>query len=432
MIAAMDSERELLGCCLLGRLDWLEVSGALSPDEWADNRHRMIVTLMDRLGADGSQWDGVSVMQSVTGPLRAYVGELMAGSRLLTKSVDWHVGAIRSASKRRRLIGECERLAQLAARETDADMVLSDAQAAMLALLDDAVTAGPVSIVQAAQEWFQELDRRLEHHGDTLGMPSGLSDLDKLTGGFEPGELIVIAGRPSHGKTTLAMNLAEHAMLREQQSVLAFSLEMSRSELVNRMAASLSRVDMHKFRQPRKMDDGEWGRLSEALASVNDKAFWIDDTPALHINQIRARARAHAQRRGLQLVIVDYLGLARGDSPKLYEAVTQISGGLKALAKELRVPVIAVAQLNREADKRGSHRPAMSDLRDSGAVEQDADKILFVWRPEIYEPDNPMVAGKAEVIVAKNRNGETGIVPLEFRGSHNRFVQPAYGYEGMS
>ena len=432
MIAALDSERELLGGCLLGRLDWLEVSSLISPDQWGDTRHRAVVAVMDRLGADGSKWDGVSVMQSVAPPVRSYVGELMAGSMLLTKGVDWHVAAIRNAAKRRRLIAECERLAQRAANETDAELVLSDAQAAMLALLDTSVTSGPINITAAAQEWFEELDRRMELHGDLLGMPSGWSDLDRLTGGFEPGELIVIAGRPSHGKTTLAMNMAEHAMLREQQSVLVFSLEMSRSELVNRMAASLSKVDLHKFRQPRKLDDGDWGRLSEALSSVNEKSLWIDDTAALHINQIRARARAHAQRRGLQLVIVDYLGLARGDSPKLYEAVTQISGGLKALAKELRVPVIAVAQLNREVDKRGSHRPSMSDLRDSGAIEQDADKILFVWRPEIYEPDNPMVAGKAEVIVAKNRNGETGIVGMEFRGAHNRFVQPAFGYEDVA
>lgn len=432
MIAATESERELLGSCLLGRLDWLEVSGLLSPEDWGDSRNRAVAAAMDKLSAEGSSWDGVSVMQSISPNVRPYVGELMAGTLLLSRSVDWHVNAIRNAARRRKLIAECERLAQRALNETDAEVVLSDAQAAMLALLDASVTSGPTSIATAAKDWLNELERRMELHGDLLGLATGWSELDKLTGGFEPGELVVIAGRPSHGKTTLAMNIAEHAMLREQQSVLVFSLEMSRAELINRMAASISRVDLHKFRQPRKLDDGEWARLIKALSSVHEKSLWIDDTAALHINQIRARARAHAQRRGLQLVIVDYLGLARGDSPKPYEAVTQISGGLKALAKELRVPVLAVAQLNREVEKRGTHRPAMSDLRDSGAVEQDADKILFVWRPEIYEPENPIVAGKAEVIVAKNRNGETGIVGMEFRGAHNRFVQPALGFEEVA
>jgi len=426
MIAAMESERELLGCCLLGRLDWLEVSSEVRPDEWALPEHRALAEAMDRLAADGPGWDGVSVMQAVDGKARALVGELMAGSRLLTKSMDWHAAAIRGAARRRRLVTECNRIAQAAAESDDADQVVSDAQAAMLALLDGATKNGPVLVSDSAAQFLDELDRRLEAHGDLLGVSSGWSDLDRITGGFEPGQLIVVAGRPSHGKTTLAMNMAEHAILRGGQSVLVFSLEMSRQELVGRMAASMARVDMGKFRQPRRLEDSEWASLTQAIASVHGKPLWIDDTSALHINQIRARARAHAQRRGLQMVIVDYLGLARGDSPKLYEAVTQISGGLKALAKELQIPVIAVAQLNREADKRGSHRPAMSDLRDSGALEQDADKILFVWRPELYEPDNAMVAGQAEILVAKNRSGQTGIVTMMFQGKYNRFVQPAY------
>ena len=429
MIAALDSERELLGGCLLGHLDWLEIAGAVASDEWADAGHRALVATLDSLSAKGNQWDGVSVVQESQGRARQLAGELMAGAHLLSKSVDWHVGAIRNAARRRKLIAECQRLALLATHNTDADAVLSDAQAAMLALLDNQTRSGPVSVTDTAQEWYAELERRLELHGDVLGLPTGFADIDRLTGGFEPGELVVVAGRPGHGKTTFAMNCAEHALLREDKSVLVFSLEMSRQELVTRMAASMSRVNMRKFRQPRQLDESEWPRVTNAMASVHDKPLWIDDTGALHINQIRARARAHAQRKGLQLVIVDYLGLARGDSPKLYEAVTQISGGLKALAKELHVPVIAVAQLNRDVERRKNGRPMMSDLRDSGAVEQDADKILFVWRPEVSEPDNPMLTGKAEIILAKNRNGETGLVEMLFRGEFNRFEQMAQGYD---
>ena len=423
MIGALDSERELLGGCLLGHLDWLEIASLLATDEWSDPGHREVVTILDKLSAQGSKWDGVSVVQEAQGRARGLAGELMAGAHLLSKSVDWHVAAIRNASRRRKLIAECQRLALLATHNTDADAVLSDAQASMLALLDTQTRNGPVSVTDTASDWYAELERRLELHGDVLGLPSGFSKLDDLTGGFEPGELIVIAGRPGHGKTTLAMNIAEHALLREDKSVLVFSLEMSRQELVTRMAASMARVNLRKFRTPRQLDDADWPRVTEAMSSVHGKPLWIDDTGALHINQIRARARAHAQRKGLQLVIVDYIGLARGDSPKLYESVTQISGALKALAKELQIPVIAVAQLNRDVERRKNGRPMMSDLRDSGAVEQDADKILMVWRPEVSDPENAMLAGAAEVVLAKNRNGETGVVDMTFRGAFNRFDQ---------
>jgi replicative DNA helicase len=423
MIAALESERELLGGVLLGNLDWLEIASAVASDEWADPGHRQIVQILDRLAAHGSQWDGVSVVQEAQGGARELAGDLMASARLLSKGVDWHVTAIRNAARRRKLIAECQRIALLATNNKDADSVLSDAQAAMLSLLDNQTRSGPVSVTDTAKDWYDELERRLEMHGDVLGLPTGFPKLDELTGGLEPGELVIIAGRPGHGKTTLAMNVAEHALLREEKSVLVFSLEISRQELVTRMAASMSRVNLRKFRTPRQLDEADWPRVTQAMSAVHGKPLWIDDTGALHINQIRARARAHAQRKGLQLIVVDYLGLARGDSPKLYEAVTQISGQLKALAKELHVPVIAVAQLNRDVERRKNGRPMMSDLRDSGAVEQDADKILFVWRPEVSDPDNVALAGAAEVVLAKNRNGVTGTVDMTFRGEFNRFEQ---------
>ena len=427
MIAALDSERELLGAVLVGRLAWADIAGELSADDFALAVHRDVFAVMAAQAATGNDWDGVSCLQAATEQARPAIGDLMAGAWLLGKLPGVHVNAIRSAARRRRLIAECSRIAEAAATDTDADRLVSDAQAAMFGLLDSQTRNGAVTIASAAAEWMDELERRLDSTGNILGVPSGFSDIDRLTGGFEPGQLIVVAGRPAMGKTTLAMNIAENAMLRSGVSVLVFLLEMSRQELVGRMAASMGRIDMGKFKQPRGMDDGEWGRLSAALASVHDKPLHIDDTSALHVNQIQARARAHAQRHGVGLIIVDYLGLVRADSAKPYEAVTQISGGLKAIAKELGVPLIAVAQLNRDVDKRSSHRPTMSDLRDSGSIEQDADKVLFVWREEMYQPDNDMVKGQAEVIVSKNRQGETGIVPLLFRGEQNRFAEPAYG-----
>ena len=429
MISANDSERELLGAVLTGRLAWTEVAAQVAPDDWGDDRHRAVAQTIAAVADAGGDWDGVSVLQSSTASVRPVVGELMAGQYFFVTKPETHIARVVGAARRRKLVQECNRIAQAAVAQEDADLVISDAQAAMLNLLDRSTRESVVSVSDAASEWLQEIERRLDATGDVLGVSSGLSDLDELTGGFEPGQLIVIAGRPSHGKTTLAMNIAENAMLRQEQSALVFSLEMGRQELVGRMAASIGRVDMAKFKRPKKLDASDWPKIAHAVSVVNDRPLYIDDSGGLHFSQIKARARAHMQRYGAQLIVVDYLGLVKADSAKPYEATTQVSNAMKAMAKELRVPVILVAQLNREVDKRSTPRPVMSDLRDSGAIEQDADKILFVWRQEIYEPENPTVAGQAEVIVAKNRNGETGIVPLMFIGKHNRFVQPAYGYE---
>lgn len=432
MIAAHDSERELLGAVLIGRLAWTTVAARLAPGDWGSPQHRAIADLIARVADDGEGWDGVAVLQSADSKFRPMVGALLAGQYFFETKPDAHMARVVSASRRRKLVFECQRIAEAAVDQEDADLAISDAQAAMLTLLDKSTSEAAVSVSDAAAEWIEELERRIEAVGDTLGVVSGLADLDAQTGGFEPGQLIVLAGRPGHGKTTLAMGIAEHAMLRQDKSVLVFSLEMQRQELVGRMAASIGRVDMARMKNAKSLDDADWGRISQAVTAVHGKPLYIDDTGGLHINQIRARARAHVQRFGAQLVIVDYLGLVRADSVRPYEATTQVSNAMKALAKELKVPVILVAQLNREVDKRGTPRPVMSDLRDSGAIEQDADKIIFVWRQEVYEPENEMVRGQAEAIVAKNRNGETGIVPLLFVGQHNRFALPAFGYEGAA
>jgi replicative DNA helicase len=429
MISAYESERELLGAVLMDRLAWSAVSAQVAPEDWGDSDHRAVAALIEEVASKGRDWDGVAVVQSAPPPIRAVVGDLMAGQYFFATKPETHIARVVSASRRRKLVAECQRVARDAVDEEDADLAISNAQGAMLSLLGRSTTEAAVSVSDAAGEWLEEIERRMDATGDILGISSGLSTLDEITGGFEPGQLIVVAGRPSHGKTTLAMNIAEHAMLREDKSVLVFSLEMGRQELVSRMAASVGRVDMGRFKKPKKLDQDDWARISSAIASVHQKPLYIDDSGGLHFNQIKARARAHMQRHGCQLIVVDYLGLVKADSTKPYEATTQISGAMKALAKELQVPVILVAQLNREVDKRTTPRPVMSDLRDSGAVEQDADKIIFIWRQEVYEPENVSVSGQAEAIVAKNRNGETGLVPLFFVGKHNRFAVPAYGYD---
>jgi replicative DNA helicase len=257
---------------------------------------------------------------------------------------------------------------------------------------------------------------------EVIGVPTGFIDLDRMTSGLQPGELIIVAGRPSMGKTSLVMNIAEHVALELKRPVAVFSMEMSGPQLAMRMIGSVGRVDQHQLRSGTFPED-DWPRLVEAVGRLNDAPIFIDDTAGLNALEVRARARRlHRQCGGLALIVVDYLQLmsASGREENRATEIAEISRSLKGLAKELKVPVVALSQLNRSVDARQDKRPMMSDLRESGALEQDADLILFIYRDEVYNPDTPN-KGIAEIIVAKQRNGPTGKVNLTFLGKYTRF-----------
>jgi replicative DNA helicase len=270
-----------------------------------------------------------------------------------------------------------------------------------------------------------------ENKSDVTGLSTGFVDLDEKTAGLQQGDLIIVAGRPSMGKTAFALNMAEHVAIGSGAPVAIFSMEMGATQLAMRMLGSIGRVDQQNMRTGRLTDE-EWGNLSTAMSRLHEAPIFIDETGALNVLELRSRARRiHRQYGKLGLVVVDYLQLMSASSQYQNEnratEISEISRGLKALAKELSVPVVALSQLNRALESRTEKRPLMSDLRESGAIEQDADVILFIYRDEVYYPDKPDAKGRAEVIIGKQRNGPIGTVNMTFLGRFTRFENVAHG-----
>ncbi|NNF66572.1 MAG: replicative DNA helicase, partial [Gammaproteobacteria bacterium] len=275
------------------------------------------------------------------------------------------------------------------------------------------------------------LDKLHNSPGDLTGVSSGFSELDKMTAGLQPGDLIIVAGRPSMGKTSLAMNIAENAALGKISTPAAiFSMEMSSDQVALRMISSLGQLDQSKLRNG-KFRDEDWPTITGVIAQMSEAPIFIDDTPALSPTEVRARARRLKREQGLGLIVLDYIQLmgTGGKVENRATEISEISRGLKALARELEVPVIALSQLNRSVEQRNDKKPVMSDLRESGAIEQDADVILFIYRDEVYDKESPR-KGVADIIVAKQRNGPIGEFPLTFRGQYTRFddfIPDSYG-----
>jgi replicative DNA helicase len=265
------------------------------------------------------------------------------------------------------------------------------------------------------------IDKLFQQDNPITGVPSGFSDLDEMTAGLQPSDLIIIAGRPSMGKTTLALNFAENAAIKYQVPVAIFSMEMPGEQLALRMMSSLGRIDQHKIRTG-KLEDDDWPRLTSAVSLLDTAPLFIDDTPSLSPTELRARARRLKREHNLGMIIIDYLQLMQvaGTRENRTTEISEISRNLKALAKELELPVIALSQLNRGLEQRTDKRPVMSDLRESGAIEQDADVIMFIYRDEVYNEDSPH-KGLAEIIIGKQRNGPIGKRFLTFRGQFTRF-----------
>jgi replicative DNA helicase len=283
---------------------------------------------------------------------------------------------------------------------------------------------------------LDRVDELFHRDNPITGIATGFDDLDDRTAGLQSADLIIIAGRPSMGKTALAINIAEHAAIKDKKSVAVFSMEMPGDSLAMRMMSSLGRIDQHKVRTG-KLHDDDWPRLTSAVEILKDAKLFIDDTPALTPAELRARCRRIAREQSLDLVVVDYLQLMSvpGTTENRATEISEISRSLKAMAKELNVPVVALSQLNRSVEQRPNKRPVMSDLRESGAIEQDADVIIFIYRDEVYDEDS-VDKGKAEIIIAKQRNGPIGTIKLAFLGQYTRFENyiedqgfPTGGYE---
>ncbi len=288
-----------------------------------------------------------------------------------------------------------------------------------------------VAVNQALSEAFEVLQQRAETGGGITGLPTGYADFDRLTAGLQPTDLIVLAARPAMGKTTLALNIAEYGALKSKKAVAVFSMEMSSSQLALRLISSLGRIDASRLRVG-NLEDEDWGRVHGAIAQLSGAKFFIDDTPALSPEVLRAKARRLRREHDLGLIVIDYLQLMQvpGNNENRATEISEISRSLKALAKELKVPVLALSQLNRSLESRTDKRPVMADLRESGAIEQDADMIVFIYRDEYYHKENSSDKGLAEIIIGKQRNGPTGDFKLKFFGEYTRFDNLSYDTVG--
>ncbi|HEX5693528.1 MAG TPA: replicative DNA helicase [Arenimonas sp.] len=278
-----------------------------------------------------------------------------------------------------------------------------------------------VPLREAMKDAFAILQERYENQGSVTGLPTGFNDLDEMTAGLQPSDLIILAARPAMGKTTLALNIAEHGALKTKKAVAVFSMEMSSSQLAFRLMSSMGRINATRLRTG-QLEDEDWARVNSAILQLSGAKIYIDDTPALSPDVLRSKARRIKRENDLGLIVVDYLQLMQvpGSSENRTNEISEISRSLKALAMELKVPVVALSQLNRGLESRTDKRPVMSDLRESGAIEQDADIIMFIYRDEYYHKDSAD-KGLAEVIIAKQRNGPTGMVKMKFFGEYTRF-----------
>jgi replicative DNA helicase len=442
---SIEAEQALLGGLLLDPSAWDRIGDVVSESDFYREDHRKIFVQIGRLLGAAKPTDVLTVGEALE--MHGQLGSIGGLAYL-----DGLVRSIPSAANIRRyaeIVRERAILRQLAQVGTEiSDSAYQPAGRDTRELLDEAEAkvfhiaqsgargrqgwAALPQLLERVVERIDELYAR-EDGSDVTGLATGFTDLDSMTSGLQKGDLVIVAGRPSMGKTAFALNIAENAALESKKTVAVFSMEMGDTQLAMRLLGSCGRLDQHRMRTGRLTTE-DWPRLTHALGRLNEAPLYIDETPALSSLELRARARRlHRQTGGLGLIVVDYLQLMAANSPGENRAteISEISRSLKALAKELEVPVIALSQLNRSLEQRPNKRPVMSDLRESGAIEQDADLIMFIYRDEVYNEDSPD-KGIAEIIVGKQRNGPIGTVRLTFLGQYTRFESYASGPRGFS
>jgi replicative DNA helicase len=428
---SIEAEQALIGGLMLNAQAWDKVADVVLPDDFYRKDHRQIFSAIGKLIEGGSPCDVVTLSEHLDG-----CGELeqVGGLEYLATLANETAGAanarayakiIRERATLRALINAGNEISgnAFASDGRTASQVLDDAERMVFEIAEKGSRGkkGFRSLKQILPEAVDRIDLLHQSDGSITGISSGYHEFDKLTAGLQAGELIIIAGRPSMGKTTLALNIAENAAIGSKVPTAVFSMEMPSQQLAFRMISSLGRVDQTHLRTG-NFPDEDWSRINTAVQLMSDAPIFIDDTPSLSPTEIRARARRLHREHGLGLVVIDYLQLMQVEGSKENRAteISEISRGLKALAKELEVPVIALSQLNRSVEQRTDKRPVMSDLRESGAIEQDADLIVFIYREEVYNQDTPR-KGIADIAIAKQRNGPIGDFPLTFVGRYTKF-----------
>lgn len=428
---SIDAERSVLGGLMLDNRAWDQIVDRLRESDFYRNEHRLIFNIMAKLVAQNKPMDVLTVsdalremhsLEQVGG--QVYLFEL-ANNTPSAANIHAYADIVRERSVLRQLISAANEIAENAFNPQGRSIVqlLDGAERTVFAISEQGSRgSGPVNIKDFLAKTMDRIDTLFHSNTPITGIPTGYHDFDDMTSGLQPSDLVIIAGRPSMGKTTLAMNIAEHVAIKSRSPVLIFSMEMPGEAIVMRLLSSLCRIDQLRIRTG-KLADEDWPRISSTVSMLSDAPLFVDDTPGLSPAELRARARRLTKEHGqLGLIVVDYLQLMQvpGFNENRTAEISEISRSLKGLAKELNVPVIALSQLNRGLEQRADKRPVMSDLRESGAIEQDADLIVFIYRDEVYN-ENSAEKGTAEIIIAKQRNGPIGKVRLTFIGQYTCF-----------
>jgi replicative DNA helicase len=428
------AEQCVLGGMLLSKDAISDVIEVIRPTDHYRPAHQLVHEAILDLYARGEPADAITVSNELA--RRGDLGKVGGGPYLHTliasvptaANAGYYARIVRERAILRRLVEAGTRIVQMGyTGDAEADELVDKAQAEVYAVTDRRIAEDYHSLSEIMPGALDEIEAISTHGGTMTGVPTGFTDLDALTNGLHAGQMVVIAARPAVGKSALALDFARAATIRHQLPTVIFSLEMGRNEITMRLLAAEARVPMHVMRSG-QMSDDDWARLARRMSEVADAPLFIDDSPNMSLMEIRAKCRRLKQRHDLRLVIIDYLQLM--SSPKRVEnrqqEVSEMSRSLKLLAKELEVPVVALSQLNRGPEQRTDKKPMVSDLRESGSIEQDADVVILLHREDAYEKESPR-AGEADLIVAKHRNGPTATVTVAFQGHYSRFVDMAPG-----
>jgi replicative DNA helicase len=424
----LDAETSVLGSILLDPLSIAKVLQFLHPEDFYRENNGQVYRAALDLFAAGEPIDNVTLAAQLQtmGMLDRVGGRSQLASMQSTvptaANIEYYGRIIKEKAYKRRLISAGSNIAGFGYDDgVEAEEAINQAQSLVFGVADDRDQRELAKLYDLLGPAMERISLQMESGQGIVGVPSGFHDLDRMTGGFKDSDLIIVAGRPSMGKTSLALNIALHAALESKKSIAIFSLEMSKEQLTERLLTEQAQIDAQRLHRG-LLTEAEFDRISNALGPLGEASIYIDDTPSMDELTLQLKARQAKMRHDIDLIVVDYLqlmhGRSRGDDNRVQE-VSSISRALKGLARELRVPVIAISQLSRAPEQRPDKRPILSDLRESGAIEQDSDLVMFLFRPEYYKSDER--PGIAEVIVAKHRNGPTGMIELKFRRDHTRF-----------
>ncbi|HVW04613.1 MAG TPA: replicative DNA helicase [Vicinamibacterales bacterium] len=434
----LEAEKCVLGAILINNHAFNQAAEVIDSGDFFRDAHRRIFEKMVSLTDRSQPVDLVTLkdelvktgeLEDVGGP--AYISSLTDGVPR-SANVEHYARIVKEKSTLRRLIQSAtEVLGRAYDAEEDADNLLDEAERSIFQIAEHRMRSGFVQVGTLVDSGYQLIEQLQAQRGLVTGVPSGFVDLDEMTSGFQKSDLVIVAARPAMGKTSFVLNMALNSATQANKSVGIFSLEMSKEQLFMRMLTSEARVDAHRFRGG-FLGEQDYGRLVEAFARLHDAKVFIDDTPGVGILEMRAKSRRLKLEHGLDMLIVDYLQLmqGRGRFESRQQELSSISRSLKILAKELEIPILALSQLSRATETRSDHRPQLSDLRESGALEQDADIVLFIFREDMYQVEgerNPESEGMAEIIIGKQRNGPTGSVRLAFLKQYTRFENLAAG-----